>query len=132
MDADTALIEAAFTLGRHSGGAALTPEGASMFSRLLALTVRAGIANDPDAWDAPKAGRAYVLGAIERLARSAADKAGPGGALSADLLRRAACDVIDDERRKMGITRPPASDAAKSKFCFAFMDSDLFDPPMRT
>jgi hypothetical protein len=44
MDADSAIIEAAFTLGKYAGTANLTPDGARMFARLLDLTVRPGIA----------------------------------------------------------------------------------------
>jgi hypothetical protein len=127
MDFDSAIIEAACTLGKGAGSATLTPDGARMFSRLLDLTVRAGIANDPTAWDDPKAGRAFVLAAIQQLAAAAA-RAANGKELTADILRQATNEVVDEQRRKLGLQRP-APGGVRSPFCFAYVASDLFDWP---
>lgn len=128
MASDSAVIEAAFTLGKHAGGRTLTPDGARMFSRLLDLTIRAGIANDPEAWTADRGGRSFVLETIARLARNAAEAAGKGGELTPEILRRAASQVVDEERRRLGIQIPKATGEVTSKFCFAFMASEVFDP----
>ena len=132
MDSDTAIIEAAFTLGKYAGACNLTPEGARMFSRLLDLTVRPGIANDPEAWDSPKSGRTFVLGAIEQLATAAARAATPGNDLTPEILNQATNQVVDEQRRKLGITRPAPSEILRSKFCFAYMASDLFVWPEKS
>jgi hypothetical protein len=132
MDSDSAIIEAAFTLGKHAGGCNLTPEGARMFSRLLDLTVRAGMANDPEAWESPKSGRAFVLGAIEQLATSAARAAKPGNDLTPEILRQATNQVVDEQRRKLGIPRPSPSEIVLSKFCFAYLLCELFDWPEKS
>jgi hypothetical protein len=129
MDSDSAIIEAAFTLGKHAGACNLTPEGARMFSRLLDLTVRAGIANDPDAWDAPQGGRDFVLGAIQRLAVAAERSATPGSDLTPEVLLQAANQVVDEQRRKLGIERPTPATIERSKFCFALLVSRLFNWP---
>ena len=129
MDADSAIIEAAFTLGKYAGTANLTPDGARMFARLLDLTVRPGIANDPEAWDSPKSGRSFVLWAIEQLATSAARSAKAGGDLTPDILRQAVNEVVDEQRRRLGITQPSPSGILRSKFCFAYLASDLFTWP---
>ena len=132
MDSDSAIIEAAFTLGKHAGTCNLTPDGARMFSRLLDLTVRPGIANDPEAWDSPGSGRAFVLGAIEQLATSAARAAQPGNDLTPEILRQATNQVVDEQRRKLGISRPSPADFVRSKFCFAYLVSELFDWPEKS
>jgi hypothetical protein len=131
MDADSAIIEAAFTLGKHAGDCNLTPEGARMFSRMLDLTVRAGIANDPEAWDAPQGGRAFVLSAIEQLAGAAAQAAKPGGDLTPEHLRQAVNQVVDEQRRKLGIDTSPVG-IERSKFCFAYLSSRLFEWPEKS
>jgi hypothetical protein len=130
MDADTAIIEAAFTLGKHAGTANLTSEGARMFGRLLDLTVRPGLANDPDAWDSPKGGgRSFVLGAIEQLAASAARATEPGGDLTPEILLQATNEVIEEQRKRLGITSPEPSGIQLSKFCFAYLASSHFPWP---
>lgn len=130
MDSDTAIIEAAFTLGKHAGKSTLSPEGARMFSRLLDLTVRAGIANDPEAWDDPKSGRAFVLSAIEQLAASAA-RAAEGKELTPEILQHATNQIVDEQRRTFGFPAP-APGAVKSPFCFAYVASDLFGWPEKS
>jgi hypothetical protein len=130
MDSDTAIIEAAFTLGKHTGKATLTPEGARMFSRLLDLTVRAGIANNPEAWDDPRSGRTFVLEAIEQLAAAAA-RAAKGEELTPEILREATNQVVEEQRQTLGI-QPAAVSGVKSPFCFAYVASDLFGWPEKS
>ena len=131
MDPDTAIVEAAFTLGKHAGASNLTPEGAQMFARLLDLTVRPGIANDPEAWDDPKTGRTFVLGAIAQLAAAAA-RAANGGDLTPEILQEATNRVVDEQRLKLGISRSGANEIIRSKFCFAYLGSGLFDWPEKS
>lgn len=129
MDTDSVLIEASFALGRHSGKCNLTPDGARMFSRLLDLTVRAGIAETPDAWESQETGRTYVLGVVAEIAKLAAQAAGPSHELTGEVVRRAANQVIDRERKRFGIPRRDPGEFVRSKFCFCYVLTDLFDPP---
>jgi hypothetical protein len=129
MDFDSVLIEASFALGKHSGKCNLTPDGAAMFSRLLDLTVRAGMASTPDLWESPETGRAYLLGVVAEIAQLAAKTAGAGHDLTGEILRRAANDLIERERRRFGLPRLDPSEFVLSKFCFCYVLTDLFDPP---
>jgi len=129
MDTDSVLIEASFALGRHAGKCSLTPDGARMFSRLLDLTVRAGIAETPDAWESPDTGRNYVLGVVAQIAEQAASAAGPSHELTAEIVRQAANQVIDKQRKSLGIPRPDPTQRVLSTFCFCYLLNNLFDPP---
>lgn len=127
MDTDSVFIEAAFMLGRHSGECNLTPEGALMFRRVLDLTVRPGLANTPELWESPESGRSYVLGVIARIAGEAAQLAGKGNELTAGVVRQAANRVIEEQRERFGMPIPDLSqEMVVSKFCFAYVLSDLF------
>ena len=126
MDTDSVFIEAAFMLGRHSGDSELTPEGARMFARILDLTVRAGLANKPDLWESREAGRTYVLGVVGRIAKEAARMAGKGNEITADVIRRGANRIIEQERERFGMPIPDLSGAVQSQFCFCYVLSDLF------
>jgi len=127
MDTDSALIEAAFTFGKHCGKCQLTPDGARMFARVFDLTVRAGIANSPKLWES-RDGRAYILGAMAQIGKGAARLAGRGQEITADIFQQAANRVIDDQRERLGMPRPDPVGRVLSKFCFAFVYSDLYEP----
>lgn len=125
MDTDSVFIEAAFALGRHSGTCELTADGAVMFSRILDLTVRAGIANTPDLWESPEYGRSYLLGVVALVAAEAERMAGKGNEITAEIIRQASNRIIDAERERLGMPAPDRTSAIVSKFCFAYVLSDL-------
>ena len=126
MDTESVFIEAAFMLGRHSGGCDLAPEGARMFARILDLTVRAGIADDPHVWESRETGRTYVLGVVARIGKEAARLAGKGNEITAEVIRQASNAVIDEERQRFGLPAIDLAGAVLSKFCFAYVLSGLF------
>jgi hypothetical protein len=127
MITDSVLVEAAYTLGKHSGNCNLAPDGAAMFSRVFDLTVRAGIAVSPDQWASKKAGRSYVLEAVARMGQTAAELAGRGGDITEAIMRRAANTVVDQERQRLGIPMPERQAIVQSQFCFCYVISDLFE-----
>ena len=124
MDTDTALVEAAAVFGKRSGRSELTPDGARMFSRIFDLTLRAGIANNPEVWESKESGRTYALGTIGQIAEYAAKLAG-GGAITGEVLLKAANELIDQQREQLGINAAAVS-SRTSVFCFAYVHSDLF------
>ena len=124
MDTDTALVEAAAVFGKRSGSSELTPDGARMFSRIFDLTLRAGLANAPDVWESKESGRAYALGTIGQIAEYAAKLAG-GGDITGEIMQRAANEVIEQQRQRLGFTAL-AAESRTSVFCFAYVHSDLF------
>jgi hypothetical protein len=126
MNTDSVFIEAAFALGRHSGTCDLTSDGAVMFSRILDLTVRAGMANTPDLWESPEFGRTYLLRVVRHVAEEAERMAGKGNEITADIIRQASNRIIDQERERLGMPAPDRTSAIMSKFCFAYVLSDLF------
>jgi hypothetical protein len=126
MNTDSVFIEAAFALGRHSGSCELTEDGAAMFARILDLTVRAGIANTPDLWASRETGRTYLLGVVARIAEEAERLAGKGNEITADVIRQASNRLIDEQRERLGMPAPDRA-AVVSKFCFAYVLSDLFE-----
>ncbi len=127
MITDSVLVEAAYTLGKHSGNCNLAPDGAAMFSRVFDLTVRAGIADSPDQWASKKFGRSYVLEAVAQMGRTAAELAGQGGEITEAIMRRAANTVVDQERERQRIPRPDRQGIVVSKFCFCYVISGLFE-----
>ncbi|HEX6617080.1 MAG TPA: hypothetical protein VF046_12325 [Gemmatimonadales bacterium] len=125
MDTDSVFVEASFTLGRSAGGCQLSSDAARMFGRILQLTLAAGIANTPDLWESRETGRDYVLGVVARIGEEAARLAGKDREITADIIREASNRIIDRERERFGLPRPDQS-AILSKFCFAYVLSDLF------
>jgi hypothetical protein len=126
VDSDSVFIEASFMLARHSGDCDLTPEAAAMFARILNLTLRAGLANSPDLWESRETGRTYVLGVVARIGEEAARLAGKGGDISAEVIRQAANRIIAEQRERFGLTASRPGEQVMSKFCFAYVLSDLF------
>jgi hypothetical protein len=126
MDTDGAFIEASYTLGRSSGGCQLSSDAARMFGRILQLTLAAGLANSPDLWESKETGRDYVLGVVARIGEEAARLAGKNREITADMLRAASNRIIDRERERFGLPEPDRS-AILSKFCFAYVLSDIFE-----
>jgi hypothetical protein len=124
MDTDTALVEAAAVFGKRSGSSELTPDGARMFARIFDLTLRAGIANDPAVWESKESGRTYALKTIAQIAEYAAKLAG-GGAITAEVMQKAANEVIDQQRDRLGVSALGIT-SRTSVFCFAYVHSDLF------
>lgn len=125
MDTDSVFIEASFTLGRSAGGCQLSSEAARMFGRILDLTVAAGLANSPDLWESRETGRDYVLGVVARIGEEAASLAGKNREITPDVIQKAASRIIDRERERFNIPAPDRN-AIVSKFCFAYVLSDLF------
>jgi hypothetical protein len=128
MDTDTALIEAVFAFAKHAGTGDLTEEAAHMVSRVFDLTVRAGIASSPEAWKEKEYGRTYVLSMMGRIGEEAARLAGSGKDISGEIYGRAANIVIAEQRKRFGMPVPDTIERPRSKFCFCFVDSELFDP----
>ena len=126
MDTDSVFIEASFTLGRTSGGCQLAPEGARMFRRVLDLTVAAGLANTPELWESKETGREYVLGVVARIGEEAARLAGETREITAEIVREAANRIIERERERFKIPAPDRAGLVVSKFCFAYLLSDLY------
>ena len=126
MDTDSVFIEASFMLGRSSGGCQLNSDAARMFGRVLELTLAAGLATTDDLWASREKGRDYVLGVVARIGEEAARLAGKDREITADIIREASNRIIDRERERLGMPRADRS-IILSKFCFAYVLSDLFE-----
>lgn len=125
MDTDSVFIEASFMLGRSAGGCQLSSGAARMFGRILELTLAAGLANTPDLWESQETGRDYVLGVVARIGEEAARLAGKDREITDDILRQASNRIIDRERERFGLPLPDRN-MVVSKFCFAYVLSDLY------
>ncbi len=120
MDATDILIESGYIFGQHSDGRRLTPDAVRMFGRIFDLTVRPALAVSSRRWRHREIGRRYALNVTKRIAEAAVELAGKKGALTGQILKRAANEVIDQERDRFDIAVPLRAAAGGSKFCDAY------------